>query len=247
MAVLALKQEALLGAVPLRGLAAFRARLARVVRVYFHRHAPRPQRFVGQEAVQLGERPCGGVPVGPALLPRRLFPSLAFGSVADMGQVFQADQAVRVAGHNATADLVVGCLLQPALPSGDHQQSSCRPTGAFSLHSFPQPRILVCFGPHVFSGKEGGAVIEPRYYCQVALSHVHPDNSLVRLRRRLRHLSREGDQQIEALLGFVVPELSRADLGSTLDQRHMLVIARVGHDEAPAKRQDADCWPCFRL
>src|SRR5215469_499247 len=240
MAVLALKQEALLGAVPLRGIAAFRARLARVVRVHFHRHAPRKQRFVGEEAVQFSKRPRGGVPVGPSLLPRRLFPSLAAGAVADMGQVFQADQAVRMASHNAAADLVVGCLLQPSLPPGDHEESSCRRTGAFSLQPFPQPRIMVCFGPHFFSGKEGGAVIEPRYYCQVALPHVHPDDSLVRLRRRLRHLSLEGDQQIEALLGFVIPEFSRADLGPTLDQRHMLVIARVRHDDAPAKRQDAD-------
>ena len=99
---------------------------------------------------------------------------------------------------------------------------------------------MVCFGPHCFSWKEGRAVIEPRYYCQVALPYVYPDDSQVRLRCRLRHLSLEGDQQIEAFLGFVVPELSRADLGSTLEERHMLVIARVQHDDAPAKRQDTD-------
>ena len=133
MAVLALKQEALLGAVGLTGVAACGARLACVVRVHFHHHAPRTQRFVGEEAVQFSERPRGGVSVGPPLLPRRLFPSLAFGSVADMGQVFQADETVRVAGHNAAADLVVGCLLQPSLPRGDHDESSCRVAGAFSL------------------------------------------------------------------------------------------------------------------
>ena len=60
------------------------------------------------------------------------------------------------------------------------------------------------------------------------------------------HLHLQGDEHIESLLGFVIPEFGRADLGSTLDQRYMLVVASVRHDHAPAERQDADLLACLQ-
>jgi hypothetical protein len=54
-----------------------------------------------------------------------------------------------------------------------------------------------------------------------------------------RHWNLKAHQQVELLARFVVPELSRADVGAVLNERHMPVVAGVGQGEAPAKRQDA--------
>ncbi len=240
MAILALKQEALLGAVGLTGVAACGARLARVVGVHLDRHRVGQEGLVGQEAVQFGKRPLGGVPVGFALLLARRSAVCVFGPLADMGQVFQADETVRMPVHDAPAEDMVAILFQPSLPRGDHDQPPCRRAGAFLLQPFSQSRVVVSFGPHLFARKEGGTVVQPPHHRQVALPHVHPDDSLVRLGRGVCHLHFQGDEHIKALLGFIIPELGRADLGSTFDQRHMLVVARVRHDHAPAERQDAD-------
>ena len=104
---------------------------------------------------------------------------------------------------------------------------------------------MVGFGPHLFPCKEGGSVVQPPHHRQIALAHVHPDDSLVGVGRGVCYFHLQGDKQIELLLGFVIPEFGRADLGSLLDQRYMRVIASVGHDHAPVKRQDAH--PLARL
>ena len=136
MAILALKQEALLGAVGLTGVAAFGACLARVVSVHLDRHRVGQQGLVGQEAVQFGKRPLGGVPVGFALLGARFLAVCAFGPLADMGQVFQADETVRMPVHDAPTEDMVAILFQPSLPRGDHDLCRAR----VPERSFEQPR-----------------------------------------------------------------------------------------------------------
>ncbi len=240
MAILAFKPEALLGAVGLTGVAAFGACLARVVGVHLDRHRVGKPGLIGDEAVQFGKRPRRGVPVGFALLCARFLAVFAFGPLAHMGQFFQADETVRMPVHDAPAEDMVAILFQPSLPRGDHDQPPCRRAGAFLLQPFPQSRVVVSFGPHLFSRKEGGTIVQPPYHRQVALPHVNSDDALVCLGRGICHLHFQGNQQVEAFPGLVVPELGRADLGSTLDQGHKLVIAHVRHDDTPTERQDAD-------
>src|SRR5258708_38726830 len=46
-------------------------------------------------------------------------------------------------------------------------------------------------------------------------------------------------EEIELLVGLIVPEFGRTEMRCLLDQGHMLLIARVGHNETTGERQDA--------
>jgi hypothetical protein len=240
VAILAHKQEPLLGAVLLTGIPAYGARLARIVRVHFDDLRACQEGLIGEEAVQFGERPRRGVPVGSSLLLARLFALLPLGALANVGQVFQADEAVWVAVHDAPTEHMVANLLQPSLPPGDHDQSPCGRTGAFVLQPLSQSRVMIGFGPHLFPAIEGGAVIQTCHHRQIALPYVYTDDPLVRFGCGVGHLHFQGNQQIEPLLGFIVPEFGRADLGPVLEERHVLVEPLVRQDDAPTERQDAD-------
>ena len=67
MAALADKEQPFLGSVLWVDIAAAWACLARVVGVYLHAQRPSQDRFVVEEASQLGKGPFRGVTVGPAL------------------------------------------------------------------------------------------------------------------------------------------------------------------------------------
>ena len=95
------KRETLLGAVGISGMSTHRACLARVVGVYLDGHRAMQEGFIGKHAVQLGKAPFGIRGVGTPLLLTRLFASLAFGSLTNVRQVFQADQAVGVSVNDA--------------------------------------------------------------------------------------------------------------------------------------------------
>src|SRR6516225_2891880 len=88
------------------------------------------------------------MPVGAALLHARLLTMLAFATppLAEMGQVLQADQAVRGGVHALPADDVVAILLQPSRSSGQHDEPSGGRGSAFLLHALPQPGSVVRFG-----------------------------------------------------------------------------------------------------
>ena len=92
MTGLADKEQPLLGSVLLGRVPTVRAGLTGVVGVYLHTERASQHGFVVQEGVQFGKGPLGGVPVGSALLLRRLLAVFAFRALADVGQVLQADE-----------------------------------------------------------------------------------------------------------------------------------------------------------
>src|SRR5436305_14204976 len=105
--------------------------------------------------MQFGKGPLGGMSVRSALLLCGLLPVTAFGALTDMGQVFQADDAVWVAVHNAPTDLMVAILFEPSLSSAQHDESSCGGTSAFLLQPLSQAGVLVSFGSALCAGTEG--------------------------------------------------------------------------------------------
>ncbi len=145
MADLTDKEQPLLWAIPLAGMAAMRAGLTGVVGIDLHTERTSQMRLVDEQAMQFGKGPLGGMPIGPALLLACLFALLPLGPLADMGQVFQADETVGVGIQNALTDSVVGIQLQPSLSPADGDAPSCCRASAFSLESLLQAGIMVCF------------------------------------------------------------------------------------------------------
>src|SRR5258708_6177632 len=139
MATLTHEEQALLRAIVLTGMPAPGTRLAGVVGIHFHRHTACPHRLVGDVAMQFSKGPLRGVSVRSSLLLRGVLPMLALGALTDVGQVFQADDAVWVLIHNAPTDLVVGSLFQPSLPSTNDDKSSGSRPRAFVLQPLSPP------------------------------------------------------------------------------------------------------------
>ena len=74
MALLAHKQQALVGAIAITGMTTPGACLAGIVGVYLDRHALISQGFAGNHALQFGKRPLRVRGIGLPLLVRRLLP-----------------------------------------------------------------------------------------------------------------------------------------------------------------------------
>jgi hypothetical protein len=104
MAVLTEEQQALVGPIAITGMSAHRASLARVVGVYLDSHRTVQERFVGNRAVQFSKRPFGVGGIGTPLLLRRFLAMLAPGSLSDVCQVLQSNEAVWMSGHDAFGD-----------------------------------------------------------------------------------------------------------------------------------------------
>ena len=107
MATLAHKRESLVATVGRVGVSAHGARLAGEVGIHFRRHSALKRGFIGNIAVQFSKGPLGGMLVGPPLLLTRLFAPLSLRPLSDMGQVFQADNAVWAPVHNTPTDQMV--------------------------------------------------------------------------------------------------------------------------------------------
>ena len=75
-------------------------------------------------------------------------------------------------------------------------------------------------------------------HCQIAHAHIYPDNAAMAFRGRVCCLDFQGDQQVELLAGFVIPEFGRTDARTLLDKSDMLAIARIGDNHAPIQTQD---------
>src|SRR6516164_11148432 len=101
------------------------------------------ERLVGDVGLQFSEGPLGGMPVGAPLLRTRALAMPALPPLAEVGEVLQADEAVRVGVHDLPTDTMVALLLQPSLSPGEHDQPSCRRSSAFALQALPQSSIMV--------------------------------------------------------------------------------------------------------
>ena len=96
MAVLADKEQPLLGSVLFARKATARACLAGIMGIHLDAQRARQDRFIGEKAMQFRKRPLRGVLVGPALLLRSFLAPLAFRPFSDAIQLFQADESVGV-------------------------------------------------------------------------------------------------------------------------------------------------------
>jgi hypothetical protein len=76
-----------------------------------------------------------------------------------------------------------------------------------------------------------------------ALPDVHAQHLRRSFRRRVGRVDRERDQQVEALLAPVIPELGSPDGRARLEQGHVAIPAPVGHVDPSRKRQQAHLLP----
>jgi hypothetical protein len=242
------KEQALVRAVRLAGVAAHRAGLARVEGIHFYGHTARQHRFVGDEAMQFSESPRGFVSVGftgfhrdrlvtlALLLP---FVGVSLRAFTDVGQVLQTDETVWVLGNNVMTDLVVRILFQPSLPSTNHHEPSCSGAGAFLLQPLSQSRIVIGFGAYRLAGIERRLMLGGRRHGQVALPYIHAYYLGMALWRGVCSLNFKRDEQVKLFAWVVIPQLGRPDLRSKGEQSHVLVVACVGHDHPPIQGENA--------
>ena len=99
MAVLTDKQQPFIGSIGIGGMTIHRACFARVVGIHLNSHRTMQERLIGDHAVQLSKAPFGEGCIGTALLSAGLFAPFAFCPFTDMGQVFQADEAMGGVGR----------------------------------------------------------------------------------------------------------------------------------------------------
>ena len=239
------KRETLLGAVGISGMSTHRAGLARVVGVYLDRHRAMQEGFIGKHAVQLGKAPFGIRRIGTPLLLTRLFASLAFGSLTNVRQVFQADQAVGVSVNDAFGNDMIGILLQPSLSPSDSHQTAGRGTSAFLLQTLSQSCIMVGFGNQASSRMKSRMSRGIAGHGQVTHAHIYPNHARLPFWHRVGDVSLQGDQQVELLVGFVVAELGGSDPCALLYLGHVVVVASIGQDDPSGQCQDAH--PVVRL
>ena len=151
-----------------------------------------------------------------------------------------------IAHHDACGDHVIGVLLQPSLsPAYLHQATGCS-ASAFALQTLSQSRVVVGFGNHALSRMERLLTPGRRRDRQVAHADIHPRDGRHGGWVWVSYLYLQGDEQVELLLGFVIPQLCRPELRAVLDQGDMLLVSGVGHDHAPAKRENAHLMVCFQ-
>ncbi len=239
MATLTDEEQARLRAIVKTGMSAHGTRLAGVVGIHFHRHTAREHRFAGKVAMQFGKGPLGGMSVRSALLLRGVLPVRALGALTYVRQVFQADDAVWVLVHNGSTNLMVAILFQPSLSSAQHDESSCGGTSAFLLQPLAQSCIVVRFGPALFAGIEGGAIIQLRGDRQVALTYIDTYHVLMGFGCGRWHLQLKGDKQVELFPGLVIPQFCCPDMRTMLHESKMLLIARVADNDSPIEGEDA--------
>ncbi len=141
LALLTDKHQTMVGAIFITGMPTHRASFARVIGVHLDGHAPSYESLRSNHALQLCKRPFGMDRIGFPLLAGRFFAFLAFGSISDISQILQPDQAVRMSGYNAFGDHVIGVGFQPSLSSAYPNQATGSGASAFPLQTLPQSRI----------------------------------------------------------------------------------------------------------
>src|SRR5260370_36121046 len=145
--------------------------------------------------------------VCPSLLLARLLAILAFGAFSDICQVLVPDQSVWVALDNAFGDRVVCVQLQPSLSSTDHDKPSCRGTSALPLQALAHSSIVVGFGANRFARIKSGLVCGGGRRRQIALPYVHRYDLGICCWCGICSLHFQTHEQIELLVGLIVPEL----------------------------------------
>ena len=135
---------------------------------------------------------------------------------------------------------MISVLLQPSLSSTHRRKATGCATSAFFLKALSQSCVMVGFGSDTFARGEGAISLRGAGDCQIAQTHIHTDDLLMHFWCGIVCLNLKTDQQVEALLGLVIPEFGGSDLGTLLDEIKVVVVAGIGDDHPPIQRQDAD-------
>src|SRR5260370_23741985 len=182
------EEQAFVGPIKRTRKATTRASLAGMVGIDFYGHAAGEQGFVRKVAVQFSKGQLRRMPVALPLLPRNALGALPvwvpvvgtpFGAFADVGQVFQADDAVWVRVHDAMTDQMIAILFQPSLSSTNDDQSSCGGTSALFLQPFSQSGIVIGCGAYSLTGIEMAVVFRIGRDRQVPLSDIDADHGVM--------------------------------------------------------------------
>ena len=194
MTRLADKEQSLLGPIRFGRVPAVRARLAGVVGIDLDTERASQHGFVVQEGMQFGKRPLGGVSVRPALLLRRFLPFFAFGPLADVGQVLQANERMGMGVQDTLADAVIFIQLQPSLSLADSDASPRGAASAFALKSLLESGVMVGLVAYGLAAVKLRAAVSPLFAGivqggnggKIALPDIHPNNARVAFRRGSR-------------------------------------------------------------
>ena len=121
LAVLADKEQPVLGTVLSARVATARTALTRVVGIHADAATASQGRFVGQQSAQFGKRPLRGMSIRLAgfrgnrnQVLALAAPLATFRPLANAGQVFQADQALGMGVQEVLGDGVIGAQLEPS-------------------------------------------------------------------------------------------------------------------------------------
>ena len=95
---------------------------------------------------------------------------------------------------------------------------------------------MVRFRPCRLAREERDVVLQVRGHRQRALAHIDANDALMRRWRGVCDLHLQTYQQVELLVGLVVPQLRRADARAVLEEFHMPRVASVRQDNTPLQR-----------
>jgi hypothetical protein len=125
VALLADKEQPLLGAIPPARVAAAGTTLTGVVGIHTDADAARQSGLVGNDTPEFRKGPVGGVAIGLARFGGHgdqvvalAAPLAAFGPFANVRELFQADQAVRMGVQDLPGDGMVGTQRSPVSSAG---------------------------------------------------------------------------------------------------------------------------------
>src|SRR5438045_8792749 len=131
MTILQDEKQAFVRPILLTGMPAHGARLGGIVSIHLDRHALMQEGFVGDVSVQVSVTPFGLARIRVALLLGRFLAMLAFGALADIGQVFQSNQSVGVLVYDAFTHDMGTVWLPPSLAPADLTQYPGSRSSAF--------------------------------------------------------------------------------------------------------------------
>src|SRR5579871_6104119 len=246
MTALAHKEQPLSGPVRFAAIAAVWACLTGVVGVHLHTEGACEDGFVVQKAAQLCKRPLGSMPVDSPLLLCGFLTMFALGPVSNASQVFQADETLGMSAQDVLTDRMIGIQLQPSLSLADDDASSCGRTSAFLLKPLLEAGVMVSFGAYFLSTVELCSIVQRGNGGKIAVPHIDPDNGGMALRRGVRDVHFQRNEQVEAPLAPIIPEFSCPDGCPHCEPGHMLVIAVVGQNQPPDGGQDTHPLALFQ-
>src|SRR6266699_4272878 len=134
---------------------------------------------------------------------------------------------------------MIGILLQPSLPSTHRDESPYRGTGAFLLQTLSQTRIMVGFGNNALSRMKRTCSPGGRGDGQVAHTDIHPSHTGLGVGGGVRYFNFQREEQIELLVGLIIPEPGGSEMGILVEQRHVLVVPGIGNDYPTLQGEDA--------